>query len=320
MSAGTCLDAPPKPVSDHKLTPAQQATDALDWSFDGSWPFEPRWHWVDGVRLHYIEEGPPSGDPVVMVHGSPTWSYIYRKLIVKLRASGRRSIAVDHLGFGRSDKPHRQREYSLERHARLFGSVLDRLSLRDTTLVVHGWGAPIGLSWAVRQPDRIKALVVLNAFLDPASPGSGASTALDRVPGVGNVLLKGAHRSFHRAVREDATGRSLSLAELGAYAEPHPSWDSRTGILAFARSMSRSSVDAVRSRSDELERGLAQLDDKPALIAWGMDDRSMSTSQLDGWRARLPHADVLALDGVGHLVPEAAADELATAILELGTT
>jgi pimeloyl-ACP methyl ester carboxylesterase len=318
MSAGTCLDAPPKPMSDHKLTPAQQATDALDWSFDGSWPFEPHWHWVDGVRLHYIDEGSPTADPVVMVHGSPTWSYIYRKLIHKLCASGRRSIGVDHLGFGRSDKPHRQREYSLERHVRLFGSVLDRLSLRNTTLVVHGWGAPIGLSWAVRWPDRIKALVVLNGFLDPASPGSGASTALDRVPGIGNVLLKGAHRSLHRSVREDVTGRSLAEAELRAYAAPHPSWDSRTGILAFARATSRRSADAVRARTDELERALAQLGDKPALIAWGMNDGVMSKSQLDGWRTRLPQAEVLALDGVGHLVPEAATDELAAAILELG--
>jgi hypothetical protein len=139
-------------------------------------------------------------------HGSPTWSYVCRKLIHKLRASGRRSIGVDHLGFGRSDKPHRQREYSLERHVRLCG----------------------------------------------------------------NVLFKGAHRSLHRSVREDGTGRSLMQAELRAYAEPHRSRDSRTGILAFARTTSRRS------------------------------------------------ADVLALDGAGHLVPEAVTDELATAILELG--
>jgi len=252
-----------------------------------------------------------------MVHGSSTWSYIYRKLIVRLRDSERRSIGADHLGFGRSDKPHRQREYSLERYARLLGSVLDRLSLRNATLVVHGWGAPIGLAWAVRQPDRIKAPVVLNAFLDLESPGSGASTALDRVPGIGNVLLKGAHRALHRAVRKDVTGRSLSQEELRAYAGPHPSWDSRTGILAFARATSGGSATSVRSHTNELEQGITQLGDKPALIAWGMDDRGMRKSQLEGWRVRMPHADVLALDGVGHLVPEAAADQLATAILDL---
>lgn len=316
MIAGTGLDTPAKPV-DHELTPAQHAMDDRDWSFEGLWPYKPRWHWADGVRLHYVDEGPSDAAPFVMVHGSPTWSFLYRKLIVSLRRDGRRAVALDHLGFGRSDKPHRQGEYSLDRHASLFESLLDRLDLRDVILVVHEWGGPIGLAWAIRHPDRVKALVVLNSFVDPLDESPEARVALLRAPGASDLLLKGAHRSLQRAVRADATGRRLTSDELRGYEEPHPSWDSRTGILAFARAVAGARRDATRAFGDAIDAGLSQLADKPALIAWGMEDEVLSLSSLSRWRARLPHASVLELEGVGHLVPEAATDRLAGRISDL---
>lgn len=318
MSASAGLDASrAKPVSDRDLTPAQRAMDARDWVFGGTWPYGPRWHWAEGVRLHYVDEGPADGDTVVMVHGCPTWSFLYRGLIASLVATGQRAIALDHLGFGRSDKPHRQREYSLERHSRLFESFVDHLGVPEVTLVVHDWGGPIALPWAVRNPQRLKALVICNTFPDPVKDGPSASAILERLPGSGELLLKGANRSLHRAVHSDATGRDLSSEERRAYEAPHPSWDSRTGILALARASSGSRRAAARAVANTIKAGLPDVRRKPALIAWGMEDQLLSPALLSQWSADLPHAQVMELDGVGHLVPHAESPPLAAAISDL---
>src|SRR4051794_22020414 len=108
-----------------------------DWTFGGSWPFEARWFDADGGRVHYVDEGPRDGTPVVMLHGNPAWSYLYRRFIAELTAAGHRAIALDLLGFGRSDKPADEAAYSVVRHAGRVGPLLDTLDLRDACLVVH---------------------------------------------------------------------------------------------------------------------------------------------------------------------------------------
>ncbi len=116
----------------------------LDWTFGGAWPFRPRWFESPDGRLHYIDEGPRDGRPVVLVHGNPTWGFVYRNFVGPLAAAGHRVIVPDHLGFGRSDKPHETGRYELPRHIERFDALLESLDLRGATVVPQDWAARSG--------------------------------------------------------------------------------------------------------------------------------------------------------------------------------
>ncbi|MFQ5848677.1 MAG: alpha/beta fold hydrolase, partial [Candidatus Methylomirabilales bacterium] len=121
---------------------------SVDWTFGGTWPYEPRWFQTPEGRLHYIDEGARDGRPLVLVHGNPTWGYLWRHFIPPLVGAGFRVIVPDHLGFGRSDKPDDPSLYRIPRHAARFEQLLESLDLRETTVVPQDWGGPIGLAWA----------------------------------------------------------------------------------------------------------------------------------------------------------------------------
>ena len=125
--------------------------------------FEPHYSELDGLRLHHLDEG--AGDPVVCFHGEPTWAYLYRKMLPPLVAAGHRVICPDYAGFGRSDKPTERGWYTYDRHVELVSRVLDGLDVRDATVVVQDWGGPIGLRWAVENPERVARIVILNTGL-----------------------------------------------------------------------------------------------------------------------------------------------------------
>src|SRR5919109_1359385 len=125
--------------------------------------FEPRYREVEGLRLHYLDEG--AGPPVVCFHGEPTWAYLYRRIAPPLVEAGRRVVCPDLAGFGRSDKPTDRHWYSYDRHVDVVSALLDLLDLKDAVIVVHDWGGPIGLRWAVENSDRVSALVLLNTGL-----------------------------------------------------------------------------------------------------------------------------------------------------------
>jgi pimeloyl-ACP methyl ester carboxylesterase len=149
---------------------ARHEVDSRDWTFGGTWPYEPKWLSTDGIRIHYVDEGPRDGEPVVMLHGNPTWSYLYRRFIFALTEAGFRAVAHDELGFGRSDKPSSARAYSIQRDVQHFSALMDELRLDGVTLVVQDWGGPIGLGWAVGHPDRVKRLVILNTWAGGLPP------------------------------------------------------------------------------------------------------------------------------------------------------
>jgi haloalkane dehalogenase len=133
------------------------------------YPFEPRYVEQDGLRLHYLDEG--AGDPVLLLHGEPTWSYLYRKVIPELTASSR-AIAPDYFGFGRSDKPLRLEDYSYDFHCSSMARLVEELDLHDLTVVVQDWGGPIGLRLAVERPDRVARLVIMNTGIGGGRPPS----------------------------------------------------------------------------------------------------------------------------------------------------
>lgn len=120
----------------------------MEWTFGGTWPYAPRWFDSADGRIHYVDEGSRTGRPVVMLHGNPTWGYLYRNFIPPLVDAGFRAIVPDHLGFGRSDKPCDRELYRIHRHADRLDALLEPLDLHKATVVAHDWGGPIGLAWA----------------------------------------------------------------------------------------------------------------------------------------------------------------------------
>ena len=136
-------------------------------AFEGlpDYPFAPRYIEVEGLRLHYVDEGPRDGPTVLLMHGMPTWSFLNRHIIRDLVAAGYRCIAADHIGFGRSDKVTDDSWYSIARHVEAHQVLVESLDLREATLFCQDWGGPIGLAQAARSPERFSRLVIMNTWL-----------------------------------------------------------------------------------------------------------------------------------------------------------
>lgn len=297
----------------------------LDWSFGGTWPFEPRWfESVDG-RMHYVDEGSRDGRPVVLLHGNPTWGYLYRRFIPPLVAAGHRVIVPDLLGFGRSEKPADHALYRVHRHAERLEALLESLDLQGAVVVPHDWGGPTGLFWATRHPDRIAGLFVLNTIAHPVrserlAPGRGLPLPLRliRAPGIGEVLVQGFDvfkpLMFRLAIeRKD----QLSPEVRRAYRAVHPGWSERLGMLVFPRELPREPGGAVDRMNAEIEAGLKRhFRSKPTQIAWGMRDLVLGPEHLEElWLDTFPGAEVMRLEDAGHFVQEDAHERVIPALL-----
>jgi pimeloyl-ACP methyl ester carboxylesterase len=132
------------------------------------WPYEPKFKRVNGWRMHYVDEG--AGDPVVLLHGNPAWGFLYRKFIKPLTAAGRRVIVPDMVGFGLSEKPVREQAHTLDGHIANLTGLLRQLDVRNATIVCHDWGGPTGLGFALSNPDRVRALVIMSTWAWPLPP------------------------------------------------------------------------------------------------------------------------------------------------------
>ena len=189
--------------------------------------FAPHYLEVDGLRMHYVDEGPRDASPALMLHGEPTWSYLYRHMIPPFVAAGHRALAPDLIGFGRSDKLTSQRDYSYQRHVDWMTEWLTALDLRDITLFCQDWGSLIGLRLAAENPDRFSRLVIANGFLPTA----------DRSAPVGFRVWRAfaRHSPVFPIGRIVDTGslRKLSTRERAAYNAPFHSKASMAGARAF---------------------------------------------------------------------------------------
>ncbi len=292
-----------------------------DWTFHGEWPYTPRWFDTPQGRLHYVDEGSRTAPAVVMVHGNPTWGYLYRRFIAAVAEAGYRAVVMDHLGFGRSDKPGDSKLYSIAAHADRCEALLESLNLTDATLVVQDWGGPIGLSWASRHPERVARLFVLNTFFrrPPSSVPLPFMLKLFRTPLVGECLVKGLHafvRGFlFRAGLHDPT--RLTATDRAAYLAPHPSWESRTGILAFPRQIPAGPEgvvsDFVAREGDRLEQAFSE---KPVKIVWPMQDVAFGPEMLENmWLQAFPLADVTRIEAAGHYIQEDAYERVIPELL-----
>jgi haloalkane dehalogenase len=290
-----------------------------DWTFGGAWPYEPRWLTTpDGIRIHYVDEGPRGGQTVVMLHGNPTWGYLYRNFIRALTDRGFRAIAHDEMGFGRSEKPADVRAYSVERHVRHFGALVDELRLDQVTLVVHDWGGPIGLSWAVDHPERVARLAILNTVAWPA-PTRRPSLAYRILasPGLGDLLVRRANVVVRYALPRRLVARPIPESERRGYLECYPTPASRTGIYAAVR-LAVESVEGgpAREHLARLEAALDRLAGKPTLIVWGMRDPILKPALLRRFRERFPQAEVHELADASHFLQEDAPERILPLLLK----
>ena len=273
-------------------------------------PFSPNHLDLDGHRLHYVDEGPRHGRPVLFVHGNPTWSFAWRACISAVRET-RRAIAPDHLGCGLSDKPKDGPYRLADRIAALERLVL-ALDLRDVTLVVHDWGGAIGFGMAARHPDRIGRLVVTNtaAFRSRHMPWRIAAA---RVPGLGALAVRGLN-GFSAAAMRMATAKGLGADVTQGYLAPYDSWAHREAVLRFVEDIPTQHNHPSWPTLLDVEAGLAQFADRPAVIAWGELDWCFTPSYREEWQRRLPGAAVHRYEDAGHLLMEDAQDRLVSLI------
>jgi haloalkane dehalogenase len=259
-----------------------------------AYPFADKWVALSSGRLHYVDEG--KGDPVVLVHGTPTWSFEWRHVIRGLSPT-HRVIAPDHLGFGLSERPRRG-PYDPEWHAENFAEFIDRLRLREFTLVVHDYGGPIAMPVALRGPQFVTRLVVVNSWMWSFA-GDRDMVRKARIAGsaVGRFLYRWANLSL-RTIMPSAYGdkKKLTPAIHRQYLDRFPDRESRGLVLwPLARDLLGSSAFY-----DSLWRDRDRLADRPALIIWGMKDTAFRPNQLARWREVLPSARVVEIADAGH--------------------
>ena len=278
------------------------------------YPFEGRFLDLGGIRMHYLDEG--QGPPVVMVHGNPTWSYYYRHLVLALRGS-HRVVVPDHVGCGLSDKPGEDvYSYSLARRVEDLERLIDHADLNGkVTLVVHDWGGMIGMGWAVRHPDRVERLVILNTagFHLPLGKRVPLSLRLSRSV-LGAVLVRGLNLFSRGALRYCATRRRLTEGERRAYLAPYDSWDHRLAVHRFIQDIPIRSTDPGYQIVSEIENGLEHFCDTQTLLLWGMRDFVFDEDYLKEWERRMPHAVTHRYESAGHYVMEDARDEVRSVV------
>ena len=292
-----------------------------DWTFGGTWPFEPRWFQTKDGALHYIDEGPREGRPIVLVHGNPAWAYLWRNFIPPLVNAGYRVIVPDHLGFGRSEKPDDTNLYQIPRHAARLDQFMESLNINEVTLVCHDWGGAIGLAWAARHPERIHSLGILNtgAHRPPWKVKMPLSLRLIRLPLLGELVVKGFHGFVRGFLLRGGVVHPERLGpyERAAYLAPHPTWSSRTSVLVFPRQIPAGPEGDVSDFLGSVHDGLMSLRDKPVFIAWGMKDFAFLPHYLDElWLKDFPNAKVLRVADAGHFLQEDAHEQIVPALLE----
>jgi haloalkane dehalogenase len=264
-------------------------------------PYEPHYLDQDGLRMHYVDEG--TGDPVLLLHGEPTWSYLYRKLIPPL-AEVARVVAPDYFGFGRSDKPVDRDWYSFDSHYASIERFVEELDLRELTVVVQDWGGPIGLRLAVTQPERVARLVIMNT-------GVGAG----RAPSDEWLVF----RDFVRRVGTDLRAGQLVKITcvvpmpddvVAAYEAPFPTPESKTGALMFPELVPTEPDHPSAPKMLEVRDAMTRWE-KPTLVLFSDSDPIFSPSAGERLAERIPGAQPAeTIVGAGHFLQEDKGEEL----------
>jgi cis-3-alkyl-4-acyloxetan-2-one decarboxylase len=285
---------------------------SLDGDFEGSFPFEPHFAEINGVQLHYVDEGPPDAAPLLFCHGNPTWSYMWRRPISHLSSRGARCVAFDHMGFGRSDKPPALSAYALQRHVDNAVALIEALDLRDVTLVAHDWGGPIGLGALLALKERLRGLILMNTWAWELPSFLPPFLREFRTEGLGEILALGGNL-FVESIPGGMHRRDPDPTMMAAYRAPFPDYWSRAGTLAFQREIPLTE----RDRSAPL---MASIHDRlpdagvPVRLVWGMRDPVFQPVFLEQWHELFPDADTVELADASHFLVEDDPDGVTSAI------
>jgi len=283
-----------------------------DERFEGlpGYGFAPNYVEQDGLRMHYLDEG--EGDPVLLLHGEPTWAFLYRKMIPTLAGSAR-CVAPDYFGFGRSDKPTERGWYSYDRHYASIERFVRELDLRNLTVVVQDWGGPIGFRLCVSEPDRVARLVVLNTGIGARAPNEEWLRFQAFMRRVGTDIVAG------QLVR-------LSLVQpttdevIAGYDAPFPVPESRVGIAMFPELVATSSGHPSAPAMLDARERLRSFD-RPAVVLFSDSDPIFGRGAAEAMASLLPNAELdPPLEGAGHFLQEDRGEQVAARIAAwLGT-
>jgi haloalkane dehalogenase len=271
------------------------------------YPFSSHTLQLENLHYHYLDEG-SGNEPLLMLHGNPTWSFYYRNLILGLKDSYR-CVVPDHMGMGKSDKPQNY-PYTLSRHIDNLEILVDHLKLDNITLVVHDWGGAIGMGFAVRNPERIKRLVIFNtaAFLSCEIP---LSLRLCRLPGFGALAIRG-FNAFARAATHWACKKQERMTEKvrAGYLEPYNNFANRVANLRFVQDIPMSPESPSYPLVQHIEANLKLFENHPVQIIWGAHDFVFNDHFLRHWQEIFPQAEVHRIEDAGHYVVEDAHERI----------
>lgn len=277
-----------------------------EWLNTSEYPFSSKFFLINGHNLHYIDEG--KGDIIVFLHGTPSWSFDFRNVIKQLR-SKYRCIAIDHIGFGLSDKPELY-DYSTENHSKTFERFVQEKGLNELNLVMHDFGGPIGMNFAIRHPKMVKSLIILNSWLwsSEKHPNFIKFRKVFK-----NPLFPFLYRYFNFSaafIMPSSFGEhKLSKQLLTQYTRPFSSWRYRNGTLAFARSLLYDQ-DWFQRLWDERY----YISSKPTLFIWGMKDPILKPDYLKKFQNGFSNFKTVRLEHSGHFPQEEEPKEVADQI------
>ncbi len=273
--------------------------------------FEPHYVEVDGLRLHFIDEGPRSAPPVLMLHGEPSWSYLYRKMIPVITAAGFRAVAPDLIGFGRSDKPAEQDAYTYAAHVGWITSFVEQVGLQEITLVCQDWGGLIGLRIATEHPERFARIVAANTFLPTGDTPPGEAflnwqkfSQTAPVLHIGNIVNGGCTTT-------------LAPEIIAAYDAPYPDESYKAGARKFPLLVPTRPDDPASADNRKAWEVLEKWE-KPFLCAFG-DSDPVTRGADRAFQSRVPGTKGQAhttIDGGGHFIQEDRGEELAKVVVD----
>lgn len=271
------------------------------------YPFNRHYHTIAGLRLHYLDESRQRRQTLLMLHGNPAWSYYYRRLVLALRCDYR-CVVPDYIGMGLSARPDRRRyDFTLHQRVADLEDLLRYLQIdNNITLVLHGWGGVIGMAYAVRHPQAVKRLIIMNttAFHPPAGKAVPWQLRISRLPLLGTLLNQGCNLFARGAVKHCVKRRPMPAEVAAAYLAPYSGWLERLAIQQFIADVPLHKEAPAWSTLDQVDHSLQQFSELPVLICWGMRDFIFDADFLEQWRRRFPHARLHRLQELGHYLLE----------------
>lgn len=296
------------------VTPNPPSVDMT--AFRHLYPFSSHFVEIDGLRCHYLDEG--AGEPVVMVHGNPTWSFFFRNLVHAL-SPGYRVIVPDHIGCGLSDKPDEHRyDFRLATRIHDLEYLLDRLDLKNpVTLILHDWGGAIGMGYALRHRQRVSRIIVMNtaAFFPPAAKKLPLRLhLLKRFSALARPAVLGGNL-FARSALFMAPRTPLSSAVKKGLCAPYNSWNNRLATYKFVEDIPLIPSHPSYPVLKWLDGNLHRLSSIPMMILWGMHDFVFDPDYLAEWHHRFPHARIRTYPDAGHYLLEDEPERIPAEIL-----